>query len=147
MGCGILAQRIGGELLMDYLTNDADLTAVADAIREKGGTSAALVWPSGYVDAIDAIETGGGGSVETASVSLYHVDSAAPANIYYTDENMVVQHSTNHTLLNVQIPVGSIIYCQGSGGPTKPTHSNVGITPLYVQVTARTLNAAYEVTG
>lgn len=61
MGCGIPAQRIGGELLMaDYLTTDTELTSVADAIREKGGTSAALVWPTGYVDAIGAIESGGG---------------------------------------------------------------------------------------
>lgn len=128
---------------MDYLTNDTDLTAVADAIREKGGTSAALEWPSGYMDAIGAIS--GGSSVETTSVSLYHVNSTAPTNIYYTDENMVVQHSTNPTLVDVQIPVGSIIYCQGFGGPTRPTHSNVGITPLYAEVTANKLNAAYEV--
>jgi hypothetical protein len=46
--------------MADYLTTDTDLTAVADAIREKGGTSAALVWPQGYVDAIGAIESGGG---------------------------------------------------------------------------------------
>lgn len=46
--------------MADYLTTDADLTAVADAIREKGGTSAALEWPQGYVDAIGAISGGGG---------------------------------------------------------------------------------------
>ena len=132
--------------MADYLTTDTDLTAVANAIREKGGTSAALVWPSGYVDAIGAIS--GGGSVETTSVSLYSVnDSAAPTNIYYTDENMVVQHSTDLKLVDVQIPVGSIIYCQGTSGPVKPGPDNVGITPLYAKVTANTLNAAYEVTG
>jgi hypothetical protein len=50
-----------GEFLMaNYLTTDTDLTAVADAIREKGGTSAPLAFPQGFVDAIDAIETGGG---------------------------------------------------------------------------------------
>lgn len=47
---------------MEYLTNDTDLTAVADAIRSKGGTTAALVYPEGFVDAIGAIETGGGGT-------------------------------------------------------------------------------------
>ena len=44
-----------------YLADSADLTDVADAIRAKGGTSAALAWPGGFVDAIGAIETGGGG--------------------------------------------------------------------------------------
>lgn len=40
-----------------YLTNDEDLTSVADAIREKGGTSAALTYPSEFISAIAAIET------------------------------------------------------------------------------------------
>lgn len=39
--------------------NDASLTSVADAIRTKGGTSANLYFPDGFVDAIDAIPTGG----------------------------------------------------------------------------------------
>lgn len=42
----------------EYLTNTADLTAVADAIRAKGGTAAQLVYPTGFVSAIQAIETG-----------------------------------------------------------------------------------------
>lgn len=39
--------------------NDASLTSVADAIREKGGTTANLYFPDGFVDAIEAIPTGG----------------------------------------------------------------------------------------
>lgn len=37
---------------------DSDLTAVGNAIRSKGGTSAKLSFPSGMVSAIDAISTG-----------------------------------------------------------------------------------------
>ena len=44
--------------MAEYLTNTADLTAVADAIRAKGGTSEPLVYPSGFVSAIQAIQTG-----------------------------------------------------------------------------------------
>lgn len=40
---------------MDYLTNDTDIKKVADAIRAKGGTSAPLAYPSGFVSAIQAI--------------------------------------------------------------------------------------------
>lgn len=43
--------------MAEYLTNTADLTAVADAIRAKGGTSKQLVYPSGFVSAIQAIKT------------------------------------------------------------------------------------------
>ena len=38
-----------------YKGTDAELTAVANAIRAKGGTSAQLEWPSGFVSAIEAI--------------------------------------------------------------------------------------------
>ena len=42
----------------EYLTNTAELTAIANAIREKGGTSAQLVYPTGFVSAIQSIQTG-----------------------------------------------------------------------------------------
>ena len=43
--------------MADYLTNDADLKAVADAIRDKGGTSVPLTYPDGFVAAIGAIKS------------------------------------------------------------------------------------------
>ena len=44
--------------MAEYLTNSTDLKKVADAIRTKGGTSAALAYPDEYVSAINAITTG-----------------------------------------------------------------------------------------
>ena len=44
--------------MAEYLINATDLTKVASAIREKGGTSASLVYPTGFVSAIQAIQTG-----------------------------------------------------------------------------------------
>lgn len=44
--------------MAEYLINATDLTTVASAIREKGGTSASLVYPAGFVSAIQAIQTG-----------------------------------------------------------------------------------------
>ena len=41
--------------------NDTSLSSVADAIREKGGTSDALIFPEGFVTAISEIQAGGGG--------------------------------------------------------------------------------------
>ena len=46
--------------MAEYLTNTTDLTKVASAIRAKGGTSDPLVYPDGFVTAIQAIQTGGG---------------------------------------------------------------------------------------
>lgn len=56
--------------MAEYLTNTTDLTAVANAIRAKGGTSAPLVYPDGFVSAINAIETGGGGGSDELVNSL-----------------------------------------------------------------------------
>lgn len=44
--------------MAEYLTNTTDLTKVASAIREKGGTSDPLVYPDEFVTAIQDIKTG-----------------------------------------------------------------------------------------
>lgn len=56
--------------MAEYLTNTADLTAIADAIRAKSGATAQLVYPDGFVSAINAIETGGGGGSDELVNSL-----------------------------------------------------------------------------
>ena len=44
--------------MADYLVTDTELTSVADAIRTRGGTSASLAFPSGFVTAINNIPSG-----------------------------------------------------------------------------------------
>ena len=66
--------------MAEYLTNTTDLTKVASAIREKGGTSDSLVYPDGFVTAIQAIQTGGGTSGSQTGV----VDTSASYRIIYT---------------------------------------------------------------
>lgn len=50
--------------VVDSAVLNANLTTVANAIRAKGGTTGALSFPTGFADAIAAIQTGGGGSEE-----------------------------------------------------------------------------------
>ena len=45
--------------MSNYIVSDTSLGSVADAIRTKGGTSAPLTYPQGFIDAIDAISGGG----------------------------------------------------------------------------------------
>lgn len=47
---------------LTYLTTTSELNSVAQAIRAKGGTGEPLEYPQGFIDAIDDIETGGGGA-------------------------------------------------------------------------------------
>ena len=42
--------------LVDSAQLDADLASVADAIRAKGGTSAQLAFPAGFVGAIEDLD-------------------------------------------------------------------------------------------
>lgn len=44
--------------LVDSTLLDANLTSVANAIRTKGGTSAQMAFPTGFVSAVQAIPTG-----------------------------------------------------------------------------------------
>lgn len=62
--------------MTDYLTTDSELEAVADAIRAKGATSALLVYPNGFVSAINAIPTGGGANLETGSQTITATESS-----------------------------------------------------------------------
>ena len=63
---------------MNYITNDTDLTAVANAIRTKGGTSSPLTFPAGFVDAIDNISAGLDNS-PVLWLSGYQMESGSPS--------------------------------------------------------------------
>lgn len=65
--------------LVDSTQLDADLTSVANAIRAKGGTSAQLAFPAGFVSAIGAILTGGGGGNQF-TFSSYTLASSTSIN-------------------------------------------------------------------
>ena len=60
--------------MAEYLTNTADLTKVASAIREKGGTSDPLVYPDGFVTAIQAIQAGGSAPGTPGDITFYDYD-------------------------------------------------------------------------
>jgi hypothetical protein len=89
--------------LVDSAQLNADLTSVANAIRTKGGTSAQLAFPAGFVSAIDAIPTGGGG----ATVASGTVTLAASGNI-------VIPHNLDTTKVVCLIsPTGTITATRG----------------------------------
>ena len=59
---------------MTYYVTGTELTAVADAIRTKGGTSETLEWPNGFVSAIDAVSgIGVGVSTNTKPASTKEI--------------------------------------------------------------------------
>ena len=69
--------------MAEYLTTDTELDAIADAINAKGGTSGQLVYPSGFVSAIQAIPTGTTptGTINISANGTYDVTNYASAAV------------------------------------------------------------------
>lgn len=104
--------------VVDSTQLDADLTSVANAIRTKGGTSGSLAFPAGFVSAVQAIPTGGGGVRKLTLVSE-NTNTKVPVirGIWDTELDEIVV-DCNH--LNV-FPAPN--YCAVSGKP-KLTYQN-----------------------
>lgn len=160
--------------MADYLVTDTELTAVADAIRTKGGTSAALEWPDGYSQAVAAIPTGitptgtisitdngsydvtnyasatvsvSGGGVETAHI---YADLSIGGSAYYTNANgevctEQVDYDTGTVGINDDAIVGSLVVFYALMMPIAPP---TGVT-FVKQISSQKGNfiEVYEVTG
>lgn len=66
--------------MAEYLVQGASLTTVADAIRERGGTTALLSFPAGMAEAVRSIQSGG----DLSSVDVYIADFTVPADLIVT---------------------------------------------------------------
>lgn len=67
------------------VVNSESLVSVADAIREKGGTTEDLEFPQGFVDAVGAIESGGGADPYDVINSIIN----GTITEFYTEETFV----------------------------------------------------------
>lgn len=67
--------------MAEYLVQGASLTTVADAIREKGGTTAPLSFPDGMAGAIRSIQSGGG---DLSSIDVYIADFTSDSDLIVT---------------------------------------------------------------
>lgn len=109
--------------MAEYLTNTTDLTKVASAIREKGGTSASLVYPDGFVTAIQAIQTG----TELQII----VTVASGATVTATKGSLSVSGTSVNGTCTLTVPeVGTWSVSATLGGQTSNTKT-VSITGSY----------------
>ena len=76
--------------MADYLTTDSELTSIADAIRAKGGTSAQLEFPSGFVTAIQNISTG--------------ITPTGTKSITITQSGTTTEDVTNYASVAISVP-------------------------------------------
>lgn len=86
--------------MADYLTTDTELISVANAIRTKGGTSAPLVYPAGFISAIQNIPSGGSGAC--TKFAVYEADSEG--SFTYSSGDMIT------TSEFISVAIGQGIY-------------------------------------
>lgn len=109
--------------MAEYLTNTTDLTKVASAIREKGGTSAPLVYPDGFVSAVQAIQTG------TELQIIVTVESGA--TVTATKGSLSVSGTSVNGTCTLTVPeIGTWSVSATLGGQTSDTKT-VSITGSY----------------
>ena len=102
---------------VDSSVLDAGLKQIADAIREKGGTTDSLAFPAAMAEAIAAIEAGGGGGLPVAaygSVILSEdqtTEYTIETGISLANKSMVVfQKNKTNEKIN-----GSLLYTSNFG--------------------------------
>ena len=84
----------------EYSVNQSDLVSVANAIRTKGGTSEALVFPAGFVSAIQAIQAGGGSAIPATTPK--------DANFYDYDGTLLYSYTLEEAQSLTALPDGPV---------------------------------------
>lgn len=118
--------------LVDSTQLDADLTSVANAIRTKGGTSASLAFPAGFVNAVEAIPTGVA-PTGTKTISLTSngtttedVTNYASAEIAVNVPTGTARTSADLTVSGATVTVPAGLYTEGA---SKSVASGSASTP------------------
>ena len=118
--------------MAEYFTNTTDLTKVADAIRVKGGTSAPLVYPDGFVTAIQSIDTTGGRKPASLTITSSNYTGNRNGNFVFPTleghiENMEYNLSNEKFTfpITVNTVIGGLVIINLSGFPGIPGERNV----------------------
>ena len=113
----------------DYIVSGEQLTAIANAIREKTGNTGSLTFPGGFTDGISGIETGG--SVDALiDGSMTEINSNATA----VKDNAFYDHST---ITSANFPkaksIGRYAFfgCTALTSVNFPSITNLGDGPFY----------------
>ena len=113
--------------MAELLTNTTDLTKVAAAIREKGGTSDSLVYPDGFVTAIQAIQTGGATPGAPGDITFYDYDGTIVTS--WTLEELATKTALP------DYPSHDGLICQGwnwSLADLKTTNRKMNVGAMYI---------------
>lgn len=122
--------------MAEYLTNTTDLTAVANAIRAKGGTTAQLIYPDGFVTAINAITTVSP-KLATITFSIASNSSIDPRFVFATyisqNKELINEGSAQSSIqdrtspFNIQTIQDSLLFMYHSGSASLAVADSSGM--------------------
>ena len=117
-----------------YRTTDTELTSIADAIRAKTGGSSSLIYPTGFVSAINSISTSGGGGASSNNLILKDANGDTTSTSAISSDIILGETSVTPTS-SAQIitpETGLNGYHTINIGAT-PTYNFMGENPIFVQ--------------
>ena len=129
--------------MANYIVSDTNLTAVANAIRTKGGTSEQLEFPDGFVSAIGDIQTGGGVTVEALSVTENGTYTAPTGKAYSpvtvnvsgggTDDLLLLEQGQLTTRTSTATSISNYAFydCSNLTSVSFPTATSIGSNAFY----------------
>ena len=144
---------------IDYLTTTSELTSVANAIRIKGGTSASLVYPTGFVTAIQNLPSATPTQTKSVSYTSNNTYSVTPDTGYALSQvnvtvavppgtHRITLKNTGHSTYVYAQYNGNTYYQQGyfdvPDGATVSFYTNAGPGPanvVYLNGTSQTLTS------
>ena len=112
--------------MAEYLVNSSELQTLANAIRAKSNTTDPLVYPTGFVSAIESISSGGGS--EATGVVLGYIDavsvtaSANSVSLSWSDPSNLGSDETDPSWEST-----TVVYKQGSQPPVSLTDGTIAI--------------------
>lgn len=129
-----------------YLASDSEITSIADAIRTKGGTSSALVFPTDFVTAIQNIPSGGGTDVSDTTAVAGDVLSG---KYFYTSAGVKTQGTITSKAAQTYTPstsdqtISSGQYLSG----TQTILGDANLRPINIAKGVRIFNVLGTFTG
>lgn len=114
---------------MDYIATETDLTAVADAIRTKGGTSSPLVFPNGFVTAIENIPTGSTINNQNKTVTPTTSQQQVQADAGYTGLGTVTVNAMPSGTVTAPSTISGTAATVSTGTNTLTLTKTISVTP------------------
>lgn len=114
---------------IDYLVTNTELTDIADAIRIKAEISGSLIFPNGFISAINNIPSGGGSSLvsvqyvsATGTDKMIYVDSSG---VFHDESMQMIDPDSGITGFIGQLPANSLFIVYFTMGAFSGTPTNM----------------------